>query len=181
MLSPSSEHSQRSTWEIFLGFGISFVRRANLFVSSVSSASVNKCPCQKMIIWKGICLSCNTLHLFGSLTYVYSKVFSKCYMGIIPCHFFILILVSKYLPNIIYNSIDKIRKVTITFFNSQMLQRWYFQSLLKIPWSCPPPPSTWLTIHSILLASRDLPHIFRLFTPYPFVKRKIRNVLIESV
>lgn len=146
MLSPSSEHSQRSTWEIFLGFGISFVRRANLFVSSVSSASVNKCPCQKMIIWKGICLSCNTLHLFGSLTYVYSKVFSKCYMGIIPCHFLILILVLKYLYNIICNFIDKIRKVTITFFNSQMLQRWFFQSLLKILWSCPPHLHDWQSI-----------------------------------
>lgn len=159
MLSPSSEHSQRSKWEIFLGFGIPFVRRANLFVSGVSSAAMNKCPCQKMIIWKGICLSGNTLHLFESLTYIYSKVFSKCYMGIILCHVLILIRVSKYL------SISHVTSLT-------KLERWLLPSLIRkcykddFFFSIAPenslegsPLFTWLTIHSILLASRDFaPH-----------------------
>lgn len=180
MLSPSSEHSQRSKWEIFLGFGIPFVRRANLFVSGVSSAPMNKCPCQKMIIWKGICLSGHTLHLFGSLIYVYSKVFSKCYLGIIPCHVLILIRISKYLSNFTCNFIDKIRKVTITFFNSQMLQRWiFFNHSWKFPGG-PPYLHDWQSIR-LYWQVEILLHIFRLFTPYPFVKIEIRNVLIESV
>lgn len=145
---------QRSNWEIFLGFGISFVRRNNLFVSSVFSVTVNKCPCQKMVIWKGICLSCSTVSLFGSLTYFCSKVFSKCYMGILQWHFSDLILVSKCLSNFRCNFIDKIAKVPLTFFDSQMLQRWIFRSLLKMPCGFFT-LFAWLLTHSTFLASRD--------------------------